>query len=110
MTCVTKSTYITPLHVGNLSLVNVTIGTVTASSIQVNIGSTPTDTRVIIGYERLGLGLPVYTNSMNNRNSTSYTISSLAAGSQYKITVWRLNFTDRAPEPTVFVVSTASAS
>ena len=55
-----------------------------------NIGTIPSDfERVIIGYHRLDLGVPVVGEYWNERSS-SRTFSSLVPGAKYRITAWGL--------------------
>ena len=47
--------------------------------------------RVIIGYHRLDLGVPVVGEYGNNVRSSSRTFSSLVPGAKYRITAWGLS-------------------
>ena len=56
-----------------------------------NIGGIPSGIeRVIIGYHRLDLGVPVVGENGNNRKGSSRTFSSLVPGAKYRITAWGL--------------------
>ena len=46
--------------------------------------------RVIIGYHRLDLGVPVVGEYVNNLRGSSRTFSSLVPGAKYRITAWGL--------------------
>ena len=62
--------------------------------------------RVIIGYHRLDLGVPVVGEYMNER---SITFSSLVPGAKYRITAWGLGGSDdrrRSQSPAVREVTT----
>ena len=60
------------------------------NSITMNIGKIPNGTaRVIIGYHRLDLGVPVVGEYVNEMSS-SRTFSSLVPGAKYRITAWGL--------------------
>ena len=80
------------------------------------IGTIPNGTeRVIIGYHRLDLGLPVVGEYGNNGMGSSRTISSLVPGAKYRITAWGLgggSNTDRkrSQSPVVREVTTAMKS
>ena len=80
---------------GNLPDVSITGTTSTDTSITVNIGTIPSGiNRVIIGYHRLDLGVPVVGEYDNNRKSRSRTFSSLVPGAKYRITAWGLGGDD----------------
>ena len=56
-----------------------------------NIGAIPSGIdRVIIGYHRLDLGVPVVGEYDNNKMILSRTFSSLVPGAKYRITAWGL--------------------
>ena len=56
-----------------------------------NIGPIPSGIeRVIIGYHRLCLGVPVVGEYGNNGKGKSRTFSSLVPGAKYRITAWGL--------------------
>ena len=56
-----------------------------------NIGTIPNGIdRVIIGYHRLDLGVPVVGEYGNNGMGLSRTFSSLVPGAKYRITAWGL--------------------
>ena len=56
-----------------------------------NIGTIPSGIeRVIIGYHRLDLGVPVVGEYGNNHRRSSRTFSSLVPGAKYRITAWGL--------------------
>ena len=80
-----------------------------------NIGTIPSGIeRVIIGYHRLDLGVPVGGEYVNHREG-SRTFSSLVPGAKYKITAWGLGGgknTDRkrSQSPTVMEVTTKTPS
>ena len=102
---------------GTLPNVPITGTTSTGTSITVNIGTIHNSTmRVIIGYHRLVLGVPVvgeYGN--NNKGSKSRTFSSLVPGAKYRITAWGLgNNNDqdrkRSQSPAVMEVTTMKQS
>ena len=83
--------YIT-LILGTLPNVSITGTTSTDTSITVNIGTIPSGIkRVIIGYHRLDLGVPVVGEYGNNGRGSSRTFSSLVPGAKYRITVWGLS-------------------
>ena len=76
---------------GTLPDVSITGTTSTDTSITVNIGTIPSGIeRVIIGYHRLDLGVPVVGEYVNHREG-SKTFSSLVPGAKYRITVWGLS-------------------
>ena len=98
---------------GTLPDISITGTTSTDTSITVNIGTIPNDTeRVIIGYHRLDLGVPVvgeYGNHQHDHEVSSTTFSSLVPGAKYKITVWGLgggNDRNRSQSPAVREVTT----
>ena len=78
--------------IGTLPNVSITGTISTGASITVNIGTIPSGIeRVIIGYHRLDLGVPVVGEYGNNpRTSTSRTFSSLVPGAKYRIKAWGL--------------------
>ena len=82
--------------IGTLPDVSITDTTSTDTSITVNIGNiTSGIARIIIGYHRLILGVPVVGEYGNNRKtSTSRTFSSLVPGAKYRITAWGLGGSD----------------
>ena len=57
-----------------------------------NIDTIPSEdgARVIIGYHRLDLGVPIVGEYGNNGMRSSRTISSLVPGAKYRITAWGL--------------------
>ena len=70
---------------------DVSITGTTSTNITVNIGAIPSvKGRVIIGYHRLDLGVPVVGEYGNNREGSSRTFSSLVPGAKYRITAWGL--------------------
>ena len=76
---------------GTLPDVSITGTTSTNTSIKVNIGAIPSGIeRVIIGYHRLDLGVPVVGEYGNNGKGSSRTFSSLVPGARYRITAWGL--------------------
>ena len=57
-----------------------------------NIGAIPSgNRRVIIGYQRLDLGVPVVGEFVQNEKRSSRTFSSLVPGANYRITAWGLS-------------------
>ena len=69
--------------------------------------------RVIIGYHRLDLGVPVVGKYINNNRRSSNNFSSLVPGAKYKITAWGLGGGDdrrRSESPAVMEVSTMEQS
>ena len=61
------------------------------TNITVKIGTLPCGIdRVIIGYHRLDLGVPVVGKHVNNGKRSSRTFSSLVPGAKYRITAWGL--------------------
>ena len=101
---------------GILPNVPITGTTSTNTSITVNTHATiPSGIeRVIIGYDRLDLGVPVVGEYGNNgRTSRSRTFSSLVPGAKYRITAWGLSGGDdrrRSQSPAVREVTTMIAS
>ena len=81
-----------------------------------NIGDIPSVIdRVIIGYHRLDLGVPVVGEYVNNGRGSSRTFSSLVPGAKYRITAWGLSGgmdTDRkrSHSPAVMEVTTLEQS
>ena len=77
--------------IGNLPDVSITGTTSTGTSIKVTFGTIPSGIeRVIIGYHRLDLGVPVVGEYGNNYRRSSRTFSSLVPGAKYRITAWGL--------------------
>ena len=69
--------------------------------------------RVIIGYQRLDLGVPVVGEYGNNGMGSSRTFSSLVPGAKYRITAWGLsggNDRRRSQLPAVREVTTMEQS
>ena len=69
--------------------------------------------RVISGYQRLGLGVPVVGEYVNNQIGSSRTFSSLVPGAKYRITAWGLGGGDdrrRSQSPAVREVTTMEKS
>ena len=69
--------------------------------------------RVIIGYHRLDLGVPVIGGYVNNHKKSSKTFFSLVPGAKYRITAWGLSGSDdrrRSHSPAVMVVTTLEQS
>ena len=76
---------------GTLPNVSITGTTSTVTSITVNFGIIPRGIdRVIIGYHRLDIGVPVVGEYGNNGRGSSRTFSSLVPGAKYRITAWGL--------------------
>ena len=79
-----------------------------------DIGTIPSGIdRVIIGYHRLDLGVPVVGEYGNNNRKLSRTFSSLVPGTKYRITAWGLgggNDDRRSQSPTVREVTTMEQS
>ena len=76
---------------GTLPHVSITGTTSTVTSITVNFGIIPRGIdRVIIGYHRLDIGVPVVGEYGNNGRGSSRTFSSLVPGAKYRITAWGL--------------------
>ena len=86
----------------------------TYTSITVNIGTTRSSIdRVIIGYHRLDLGVPVVGEYGNNVRSSSRTFTSLVPGAKYRITAWGLGGSAdrrRSQSPAVREVTTMEQS
>ena len=79
------------LILGTLPDVNISNTTSNNTSITVYIGTLPSGIkRVIIGYQRLDLGVPVVGEYGNNGGGSSKTFSSLVPGAKYRITAWGL--------------------
>ena len=93
---------------------SITGTTSTDTSIKVNIGTIPSAiARVIIGYHRLDLGVPVGGEYGNNRGRSSRTFSSLVPGAKYRVTAWGLGGGGdrrRSQSPTVREVTTMEQS
>ena len=84
--CTCSSTSFT----GTLPDVSITTASID-TSVTVNIGTIPSGIkRVIIGYHRLDLGVPVVGEYENNQMGESKTLSSLLHGAKYRITAWAL--------------------
>ena len=104
------------LILGTQALPNVSItGTTnTDTSITVNIGTIPNGiARVIIGYYRLDLGVPVVGEYENNLERSSRTFSSLVPGAKYRITALGLGGIDdkrRSQSPSTREVTTMEQS
>ena len=113
MYCNTNVLYIHPL-LGILPDVSITGTTSTDTRITVNIGTIPSGiVRVIIGYHRLDLGVPVVGEHGNNYRRSSRTFSSLVPGAKYRITAWALSGGDdrrRSQSPAVREVTTKEQS
>ena len=76
---------------GTLPDVSITGTSSTDTSVTVNIGNTPSGIhKVIIGYHRLVLGVPVVGEYVNNGMGSSRTFYSLVPGAKYRITAWGL--------------------
>ena len=79
-----------------------------------NIGTIPNGIeRVIIGYHRLDLGVPVVEEYGNNYRRSSRTFSSLVPGAKYRITAWGLGGSGdrrRSQSPAVMEVTTMEQS
>ena len=79
------------LIIGTLPDVSITGTTSTDTSITVYIATIPSGIdRVIIGYHRLDLGVPVVGEYVNNGRIYSRTFSSLVPGAKYRIAAWGL--------------------
>ena len=77
--------------IGTLPNVSITGTASTDTSITVNIGAKLSGVdRVIIGYHRMDLGVPVVGEYGNNGKRESRTFSSLVPGAKYRITAWGL--------------------
>ena len=102
------------LILGTLPDVSITGTTSTDTSITVNIGTIPSGFgRVIIGYHRLDLGVPVVGEYGNNYKIRSRTFSSLVPGAKYRITAWELGGSydrRRSQSPAVREVTTMEQS
>ena len=100
--------------IGALPDVSITGTTSTDTSITVNIGTISSGVeRVIIGYHRLDLGVPVVGEYVNNDKEQSRTFSSLVPGAKYRITAWGLGGSgDRrtSQSPAVMEVTTMEQS
>ena len=100
--------------IGTLPDVSITGTTSTDTSIKVNINTTLSGIkRVIIGYHRLDLGVPVVGEYGNNQMRSSKTFSSLVPGAKYRITAWGLGGGDdrrRSQSPAVREVTTMEQS
>ena len=99
---------------GTLPDVSITGTISTDTSIKVKIGAKPSGIgRVIIGYHRLDLGVPVVGEYGNNYRRSSRTFSSLVPGAKYRITAWGLDGGDdrrRSRSPAVREVTTKEQS
>ena len=99
---------------GTLPNVSITVTTRTNTSITVNIDTRPRGIdRVIIGYHRLFLGVPVVGEYVNNDQESSRTFSSLVPGAKYRITAWGLGGGDdrrKSQSPAVREVTTMGRS
>ena len=101
---------------GTLPEVSITGTSSTDTNITVNISTIPSGIeRVIIGYHRLDLGVPVVGEYGNNRNESSRTFSPLVPGVKYRITAWGLGGDDvtdgrRSQSPAVREVTTMEQS
>ena len=94
---------------------SITDTTSNAISITVNIGAIPSRAieRVIIGYHRMDLGVPVVGEYVNNGMGTSRTFSLLVPGAKYRITAWGLGGSGdrrRSQSPAVREVTTMEQS
>ena len=102
------------LILGTLPDVSISGTTSTDTNITVNIGTIPNGiSRVIIGYHRLDLGVPVVGEYWNNDRRSSRTFSSLVPGAKYRITAWGLsggNDRRRSQSPAVREVNTMEES
>ena len=100
--------------IGDLPDVSITATTSTDTSVTVNIGTIPSGIeRVIIGYHRLVLGVPVVGEYGNNGKKDLRTFSSLVPGAKYRITAWGLsggNDRRRSQLPAVREVTTMEQS
>ena len=96
--------------IGDLPDVSITGTTSTDTSITVNIDTIPNGiARVIIGYHRLDLEVPVVGEYVNNGMGSSRAFSSLVPGAKYRITAWGLSGGDdrrRSHSPAVREVTT----
>ena len=102
------------LILGTLPNIFITYPNTNDTSITVNIGGIPSGIkRVIIGYHRLDLGVPVVGEYVNNEKEISRTFSSLVPGAKYRITAWGLGGSDdrrRSQSPAVREVTTMEKS
>ena len=99
--------------IGTLPDVSITGATSTDTSIKVNIGTISSGiVRVIIGYHRLDLEVPVEGEYVNNHRGSSRTFSSLVPGAKYRITAWGLSGIGdrRSQSPAVREVTTIEQS
>ena len=105
--------YVYPL-LGTLPDVSITNTTSTDTSITVNISTIASGIdRVIIGYHRLDLGVPVVGEYENNYRRSSRTFSSLVPGAKYRITAWEFSAGGdrrRSRSPAVMEVTTMKQS
>ena len=96
--------------VDTLPNVSITGARSTDTSITINISTIPHGIdRVIIGYHRLDLGVPVVEGYVNNGKNGSRTFSSLVPGAKYRIIAWGLGGVDdkrRSRSPAVIEVTT----
>ena len=103
-----------PFVLDKLSDVSITGTTSTDRSITVDIGNIHSDVdRVIIGYHRLDLGVPVVGKYGQNGKGSSRTFSSLVPGAKYRITAWGLGDSGdkrRSQSPAVREVTTMERS
>ena len=101
-------------QLGTLPDVSITGTTSNDTNITVTIGTIPSGIeRVIIGYQRLDLGVPVVGEYENNGRKKSRTFSSLVPGAKYRITAWGLsggNDRKRSQSPVVREVTTMEKS
>ena len=71
--------------------ISIYVTTISDTSITVKPGTIPSGIdRVIIGYHRLDLGVPVVGEHVNNDKHTLRKFSSLVPGAKYRITAWGL--------------------
>ena len=99
----TLSNFFIPYPNSTDTNITVNIGTIIPSGIE----------RVIIGYHRLDLGVPVAGEYVNNQIGSSRTFSSLVPGAKYRITAWGLGGGDdrrRSQSPAVREVTTMEQS
>ena len=101
-------------YVGTFSDISINVTTNSNTSITVKIGTIHSGIdRVIIGYHRLDLGVPVVGGYVNNGKRRSRTFSSLVPGAKYKITAWGLGGGDdrrRSQSPAVMEIATVEQS
>ena len=98
---------------GTLPDVSITGTSSTDTSITANIGTITNGIgRVIIGYHRLDLGVPVVGEYGNIGGRSLSTFSSLVPGAKYRITAWGLGGDDRrrSQSPAVREVTTKKRS